>query len=165
VIDRTYSCRVQVRGAVPAVDVGAYVTLPPFPSGAPRLALAQVTTVRKTIEGRFLVPQVFFRAAKSSFMVDRTACAPSSRHVPLRPAGLASNGTATASFEGGFNERCVSSSRVLVHVRVSLKDDVPTRALLAVRNGDAKSRPLAFVRWSPSRITSYLATSCVPIGP
>jgi hypothetical protein len=168
-IDRTYSCRVQVRGGAPAVDVGAEVSVfkPASlnPTGKPGVVpgSAGVTTARKNV-GNVFVPQVSFRAVKNSFTVDRTLCRRSSRHVALQPAGLASNGTATPDFEGGFYDRCVSARRVLVRVRLSLQDGVPARALLAVRNDDVKSRPIAFVRWSPSRVTSYLAASCTSVN-
>jgi hypothetical protein len=37
---------------------------------------------------------------------------------------------------------------------------VAERALFAVRKDGAKGRPLAFFKWSPDRITAYLAKSC-----
>jgi hypothetical protein len=37
---------------------------------------------------------------------------------------------------------------------------VPAHALLAVRNTDAKRRPLAFYEWTPSKVTAYSAASC-----
>jgi hypothetical protein len=49
---------------------------------------------------------------------------------------------------------------VLVHFRITMTAGIPQRALFAVRKGDARGRPLAFFRWSPDKITGYLAKSC-----
>ena len=164
VVDRTYSCRVQDRGAVPAFDLEASVALPPAPSQKlPRRAFLQLTTVVKKLDKQFNLPTIDFPDPKSGLRVDRSVCRPSARHVPLRPAGLAAGETVTPDFVGSFLERCVTARRALVHLHLVQSGGVPTRALLAVRNDDAKNRPIAFVKWSPSKITPYFAASCVSL--
>jgi hypothetical protein len=40
----------------------------------------------------------------------------------------------------------------------------PERALVALRNDSQKSKPVAFYRWSPSKIVAYLGKTCVETG-
>ena len=136
VVDRTYSCKVR-----PAryIDLESSVTLPPE-NGQPRPGQVRVTTVKKGIQRNgitFYVPQVFFEEKKDSLDVDRSACRRSSRRVPLKTTGLPTPGeTATPTHTG-------------------------RKALLAVRNDSEKSKPVAFYRWSPSKIVAYLGKTCV----
>jgi hypothetical protein len=161
VVDRTYSCKVR-----PAryIDLEPSVTLP-AENGQPRPRLVRVTTVKKGIQRNgitFYVPQVFFEEKKDSFDVDRSACHRSSRRVPLKPTGLPTPGeTATPTHTGSVNGRCSTTKRVLVHLKVTMQNGTPETALLAVRNDSEKSKPVAFYRWSPSKIVGYLGNSCV----
>jgi hypothetical protein len=160
VVDRTYSCKVR-----PAryIDLETSVTLPPE-NGLPRPGQVRVTTVRKGIQRNgmmFYVPQIFFEEKKDSFDVD-TACRGSSRRVPLKSAGLPTPGeTATPSHTGSVNGRCSTAKRVLVHLKLTMTNGKPEKALFAIRNDKAKSKPVAFYRWSPSKIVGYLGNTCV----
>ena len=105
--------------------------------------------------------QVVFKDVKNSLKVDQPVCRPSSRQVVLKPAGLALFQTVTTHFMGHLNGNCPTRvQRVLVHFRITMTAGTPQRALFAVRKGDAKGRPLAFFKWSPDKITGYLAKSC-----
>jgi hypothetical protein len=160
VVNRTYSCKVR-----PAhyIDLESSVTLPPE-NGQPRPGQVRVTTVKKGIQRNgitFYVPQVFFEEKKDSFDVD-TACRRSSRRVPLKSAGLPTPGeTATPSHTGSVNGRCSTAKRVLVHLKLTMTNGKPEQALFAIRNDKAKSKPVAFYRWSPSKIVGYLGNTCV----
>jgi ABC-type proline/glycine betaine transport system substrate-binding protein len=37
----------------------------------------------------------------------------------------------------------------------------PENALVALRNDSDKNKPVAFYRWSPSKIVGYLGKTCV----
>ena len=105
--------------------------------------------------------QIVFKDVKNSLKVDKLICRPSSRRVALKPAGLAPYQTVTPHFMGYLNGYCPTHvKRVLVHFRVTITADTPERALFAVRKDSARARPLAFFKWSPAKITGYLAKSC-----
>jgi hypothetical protein len=87
------------------------------------------------------------------------------QQIPLRPKGLPGPPTvATPSIFGHVNDRCVTSARVLFRLRLSSKNHVPTHALLAVRNDDAKRKPIAFYNWTARKVSGYAAKSCVSTG-
>jgi len=161
VVDRTYSCKVR-----PAhyIDLESSVTLPPE-NGQPRPGQMIVTTVKKGIERNgitFNVPQVFLEDKKDSLDVDRATCRRSSRRAPLKTAGLPTPGeTATPNHTGSVNGRCSTAKRVLVHLKLTMTNGKPEKALLAFRNDNEKRKPVAFYRWSPSKIVGYLGNSCV----
>lgn len=167
VLDSTYSCQVQAQHYI---DVNASVSLAAA-QGMPRPAQVWLDTAGKTkqvtnsagITYQQAQPQVWFQAVKNSLIVDRQACSRSSRAVPLEPAGLTSDGTLTPTFRGSDVARCAvprHTKRVLVHVRITVKNATPQQALVAIRNDDAKHRPVEFIRWSPRKVTAYLANSC-----
>jgi hypothetical protein len=105
--------------------------------------------------------QVVFKDVKNSLKVDKSVCRPSSRRVALKPDGLALFQTVTTHFVGHLNGNCPTRvERVLVHFRITMTGGTPERALFVVRKGDARARPLAFFKWSPDKITGYLAKSC-----
>ncbi len=160
-MDPTYSCKVR-----PAryIDLESSVTLPPE-NGQPRPGQVRVTTVKKGIQRNgitFYVPQVFFEEKKDSFDVDRSACHRSSRRVPLKSAGLPTPAeTATPSHTGSINGRCSTAKRVLVHLKLTMQNGKPEQAQVALRNDSEKSKPVAFYRWSPSKVVAYLGKTCV----
>jgi hypothetical protein len=42
-----------------------------------------------------------------------------------------------------------------------MENGKPQKALVALRNANEKHKPVAFFRWSPSKIVGYLDNSCV----
>lgn len=152
-MDKTYSCRVWRQRPF---YFGTQVRLPATASGGAQPGLASVTTANNHAF------QVVFKDVKNSLRVDTSICRASSRRVALKPAGLALYQTVTRHFVGHLNGKCPTRvRRVLVHFRVTMTSGTPERALFAVRKDGAKSRkPLAFFKWSPDKITGYLAKSC-----
>ena len=152
VVDKTYSCLTRPRRLF---FVGAQVRLPPggqVPAGP---AMATVTTAD---DHRF---QVVFKDVKNSLKVDRSICRPSSHRLPLEPAGLSLDQTVSRDFVGHITGKCpVRTKRVLIHFRVSTSGGTPTRALFAARKDSVQGKPLAFFKWSPRKISDYLAESC-----
>jgi hypothetical protein len=152
VVDKTFSCRVWRQHPF---YFGTQVRLPATASGGAQPGLASVTTAN---DHAF---QVVFKDVKNSLKVDKSVCRPSSRRVALKPAGLTLFQTVTTHFVGHLNGNCPTRvERVLVHFRITMTAGTPERALFAVRKGDARGRPLAFFKWSPDKITGYLANSC-----
>lgn len=167
VVDRTISCPVQFLQNAHALDIGASTeidntTLPP----AMRVANLDVFTVLRHTNPKdprsFFVPQLEFLSRKDSLKTDTPFCRGSRRHVPLRSAGLPSNGTLTPSFVGRVNVRCIAAARALIRFRVTETGGVPTRAQVAIRNDDARTSPIAYLSWAPRRLTSFLENRCVP---
>jgi len=158
--DATYSCRVQRQRFV---DIYASVTQPPV-DGRAQLAVLVLTTGVKTIvknNTTETVSQVGVRAAKNGLKIDKSSCSRVTKHIPLKPKGLAGPPTTvTPNFRGYDGERCNTKARVLVRLRLKTTNGVPTQALLAVRNDDTRRRPLAFYNWNPRKISLYTGNSC-----
>ena len=158
VLDRTYTCRVRPERYI---DIDTNVTI--SNSTNPELGQVWLDTAHKTapVGGlQAVVPQVRFGDAKNSLSVDNSLCRPSSRRIPLKPAGLPLYETATPQRNGRIETRCATAKRVLVHFRITLSSGKPEHALFAVRNDDAGNRPVEFVKWSPRRISGYLGKAC-----
>lgn len=61
----------------------------------------------------------------------------------------------------GFdNERCGAAARVLVRLQFRTTNGVPSHALFAVRNDNAKRRPIAFYNWSADKVSIDTANNC-----
>ncbi len=105
--------------------------------------------------------QVVFKDVQNSLKVDGPVCRPSSRRAAFKPSGLTLGQTVTTAFIAHTSGKCPTHvKRVLVHFRITMTGGTPERGLIAVRKDDAKRRPLAFFKWSPLKITDYLAKSC-----
>jgi hypothetical protein len=164
VVNGSYSCLVR---AERYIDVHASVTLPPS-QNRPRPATLSLFTLVKTIKRNgfnFNVPQVFFQAAKNSLKIDRLTCVRSARRIALKPTGLAAGAqTVTPTYLGSLDERCVTTKRVLLHLRITMQSGSPTSALVAVRDDTKTRRAVEFLNWKPRKIKGYFGKSCVSIG-
>ena len=164
VVDGSYSCLVRAQRYI---DVHTSVTLPPS-QNQPRPATLSLFTVEKTIKRNgfdFNVPQVFFQAAKNSLKLDRLTCVRSARRIALKPTGLPHSAqTVTPTYLGSLDQRCVTTKRVLLHLRITMQSGTPTSALVAVRDDTKTRRAVEFLNWKPRRIRGYFSKSCVSIG-
>ena len=164
VVDQTLSCAVQLRTSAHALDVSAE-TENTDPAARTSAAYLDVYTFTKKATSNLsspFVPQVEFGSVLDSLKVDRSLCRPSHRSVALRPSGLTPNGTVTPTFQGGFEQRCITAARALIRLRLSEVGGVPTRAQVAIRDDNAKETPIAYVVWGPKRISYSLEDNCVP---
>lgn len=164
-VDATYSCLVRRQHYV---DVVATATLPPV-NGQPRPGFLSVTTTTKTITRNGVtstLTQVGLSSTKNSLRVDTSSCRRVRRQIPLTAKGLPGPPTeATSSFRGFINRRCTTpAARVLVRLQLRTNAGTPTHALLAIRNDDAKSKPIALYNWTPHRLSAYTGRSCVSTG-
>ena len=163
-IDATYSCPVR---HAHYIDLYGSPTLPPVDNQPQPGVLSLTTGVRASQQNGALieVAQVSLTARKNSLRIDKKSCRRVNHQIPLTPKGLPRPPTvATPDIFGHVNGRCVTSARVLVRLRLKTTNHTPTHALLAVRNENAKSRPIAFYTWNPRKVTGYSAKSCVSTG-
>ena len=160
-LDKTFSCRVRRRHFV---NLSASATLPPV-NGQRQPGGLYVTTVQKTHEqngATVTLTQVSLSARKNSLRIDTAICRRVKHQIPLKPKGLPGGPlvTLTPHHQGFDNEQCGTAARVLVRLRLTITAGTPTHALLAVRNDNAKKRPIAFYNWSPRKFNVYTANSC-----
>jgi hypothetical protein len=161
--DKTFSCRVRRQHFV---NLYAGATLPPASGSSQKQPGGlSLTTVQKTREQNgalVTLTQVSLSARKNSLRIDMSTCNRMKRQIPLKPKGLPGPAiTLTPHHQGYDNERCGTTARVLVRLQFKTTNRVPSHALFAVRNDNAKSRPIAFYNWSPSKVSIYTANNCV----
>lgn len=163
-LDATYACHV---GSQKDVVIYGGVTLPPT-NGQRQAGVFALTTNPKSVTKNGTTTtqsQIGFGARKNSLRIDKSSCHLVTKKIPLKSKGLSGPPeTATPTQFGHVNVRCGTRTTALVRFRITIKAGVPTQALVAVRDGTAKNRPLAFYTWSPRKITAYTGNSCVDIG-
>ena len=164
-IDKTFSCKVRRQHFV---NVYASVTLPPA-NNQRQPGVLSLTTVQKTIKQQngvtVTVAQMSLSALKNSLRIDTSTCRRVKRQIPLKPKGLPKPPTTvTPTLFGHDAERCGTARRVLVRLRLSAADHTPSHALLAIRNDNAKRRPVAFYDWSPDKVDVYPGKTCGSAG-
>jgi len=158
--DKTYSCRVSRQRSV---RLYASVTLPPVDNRPQPGGLFVTTGVRTVTQNgtTTTVSQVSLQATKNSLRIDTKSCRRMKHQIPLNPKGLPSPPTTvTPTVTGRVNAQCATTARVLVRLRFTQTNHTPSHAVLAIRNENAKSQPVAFFRWSPSKLSVYTAKSC-----
>ena len=164
ILDKTYSCRVRKQHFV---DLYASVTLPPADNRR-QPGILDVTTGTRVSQqngATVEVAQVSLQATKNSLRIDTKSCRRVEHQIPLKPKGLPGPPTTvTPSLFGHDSERCGTAARVLVRLQARLTNHTPSSALLAIRNDNAKHRPIGFYRWSPTKVTVYTAGNCVSNG-
>jgi hypothetical protein len=159
-LDKTFSCRVRRQHFV---DLSASATIPPANGQQQAPGGLYMTTVKKTRTQSGVVitlTQVSLSARKNSLRIDTSVCSRVKHQIPLKPKGLSGPVTVTPHHQGFDNEQCGTAARVLVRLRLTSTAGTPTHALLAVRNDNAKKRPIAFYNWSPDKVNVYTANSC-----
>ena len=76
------------------------------------------------------------------------------------PTGLHAVGTYTGSKGDGVDRECWLATTASIRLHVVLgRSGAPIAAQIAVRSG-AKQHPVAYVDWTPTRITAYVSPSC-----
>jgi hypothetical protein len=158
-LDRTISCPVPEQGGVNVLYLTAHVKAPPVTYGTkavPRPAVALVEA------GDQVVTQLQYAgvtAVRGGYLFDQTVChtAPA---IPLTRAGLHAVGTYTGSKGDGADRECWLAPIVSIRMHVKLgRSGAPVAAKIAVRSG-AKLHPVAYIDWTPTRITAYVSPSC-----
>ena len=159
-LDKTYSCPVSSERYV---DLYASVTRPPLNNRPQPGGLNVNTGVNTSTNGgtTVSVSQVSLAATKNSLRIDTSFCRRVKQQIPLKPKGLPSPPTTfTKHGFGQIGAQCGSTSRVLIRLQLRSANHTPSHALLAIRNQNAKGRPLAFINWSPRKVSVYTARTC-----
>lgn len=100
---------------------------------------------------------------KSGYSFDGSVCK-QAKTIPFTATGLKKIGTFTGSQGGGISADCALADPATLRMRVTLgKSGAPTAATLALRGG-RKLRPIAYVEWTPTHVTAWLASGCDPYG-
>ena len=66
----------------------------------------------------------------------------------------------TPTLFGNDTEQCGTAGRVLVRLKVTSTNHTPTHALLAIRNDNAKKKPIAFYNWTSHKVSLYVGGTC-----
>jgi len=165
-IDRTQSHPAVVQGGVPVFHIAAHahgVTRSQKTGGLVPLAAQLSIYVEQTATQWLYYEGV--TDAKKGFQTALEPQCSKAPQVPLGPAGLPKEGVYVRNgpgLGGDFGYRCLSGNRITIRMHAVIsKAGAPTAAQLIVRTGK-KLRPVAFIDWTPSKVTTYLSLDCGP---
>jgi hypothetical protein len=158
-IDTTYSCKVQSQHFVSLyAGVNLTVNNKAQPGGVFLNTGVHVTKRGSTTTS---VNQLGVEAVKHGFKIDKSYCRHVKQQIPLKSKGLPSPPTTVTATHSGFDsEKCSTTARVLFRVRVTMTNQKPSHALLAIRDVGTKTKPVAFYNWSPQKATVYTSFAC-----
>jgi hypothetical protein len=150
--DVTYSCPVQ---ASKLVDVYAGVKNPValiFDTGIETDTVNGVTSPK---------PQASVKPQSNGVTIDTKNCTKLKKRIAFSTKGLPKTLTATRGHGGSVDKACKTAAAVVFRLQVHSSDTgPPTSAVLALRNDNAKSKPIALVYWSPRRVRVHLESGC-----
>jgi hypothetical protein len=163
-IDRTISCPVPIQGGIPVFVLKATARTKELQYGKLAEVAAQLGVAVNQNGLGVAIDYAGVTSVAGGFSLNSTDCRPATR-IPLAPAGLPKhavyvrNGPGlTGSFGNGV--RCWSGARITIRLRTKItRAGAPVSAELAIRTGK-KARPVAFVDWTPDKITAYLSSDC-----
>jgi hypothetical protein len=152
--DRTFSCATGDMGGVSGFVVSADPTTRGSDNGLEPAILSVDTDQGSTT-------LLLLGTRAKGFTIDGGKCRSVRARVPLTKRGLPlTTQVDGGGYGGGFSGRCFRGGRILLHLRLSLDaKGLPARALLAVQLAQTK-RTVAFVSWSPQRVSAYLWPRC-----
>ena len=168
-VDRTLACGLKTDLGT-GLWIGAGVEEPPDEgSPQPSWLNARPGDIRLTGTGSFAavsrllydwLPNGTHVPVKNGYAFDDTVCQRAAR-MPLAPSGLPSLGVFSHAGNAYLSLYCpYATAPMFVRMRVTVKNGVPKAAQLAVRVG-RKSRPVAFIDWTPTRFTAYGSSGCL----
>ena len=161
-VDRTVSCPVAVAGGVPVF------TLRAEPATTTKLfgKLAEVAAqlhVQTGLAGFGTSTELVGLTSFARGWADPDPTCRKAAQIPLARSGLPHVGDFTRNgpgLDGDSGVRCLSGSSITMRIRVKLAGgSQPVAAQLAIRTGK-KQRPLAYVDWTPNRISVYTTGDC-----
>lgn len=158
-MDITYSCAVSHDRLA---NLYASVTLSPKHPGG----LSMTTGVKMQISNGTMTmeSQLGLQAGTKKLTLDKKNCHRAAR-IPLKPKGFKGGSfTVTPGSRGYDSERCDTSARVVFRLRLTMRNGTPSHAIVVVRNDNAKSKPIVFYDWTPSKFREYIGPSCTTVG-
>jgi hypothetical protein len=152
VVDQTLQCAVEAHGGVPYLNLIAGPTMPGTQAGTSFPATMSLRTGDST-------QLLAFDTAHSGLVLDNTTCR-ATKKIALARAALPPSGVFKGGGGLGLNFSCYLAGPVIFRLRV-VRDQAgtPTSATLAAQIGK-HHRPLAYVVWTPRRVTAYASTRC-----
>lgn len=156
VVDRTVQCQVPQQAGIPIV------TLQASPISRNALVAAGLWALVNERNGSGGVTLLGVANVANGYAAPAAGwCRPAPR-IPLAASGVPREGV-YRSYSGGLGEgngaRCPSAATVTIRLRATILKGVAVAAQLAVRSGK-KERPIAFVDWTPKKVTTYLTDDC-----
>ncbi len=153
-LDRSYQCTTHG-------DRSVFLWVWPDGSGNPPYppAAAQLLTGTPAIQTTLY----FFDSVHQNPMVDGNRCSPLTKTPAFSHKGLASQGTVEAPDSSGLRLQCGARhwKKVDLRIRIQLSGKLPRTArmelLARVRKG---SKRLAYVMWSPRKVTAFAVRAC-----
>jgi hypothetical protein len=155
-LDRSVVCTVPIKGGIPVFQLSA----------STGVARANVNGALRPVPGLLWLGTdpsmqhalVAFQSAKAGYLLDQEACGNGPR-IALSPGPLGVYETFRKGDPGTLRVRCYSSSEIRIRAKASFaRSGVPLSVKLAVETV-TKPRLLAYVDWTPARISTYLARS------
>jgi hypothetical protein len=164
-IDRTVSCPVPVQGGVPVFHLAAAARGKiRNEKGALIDLYAQLSVyVEQTMQ-----QYVYYEGvtnAKKGYSTSIDPHCTKAQQVVLAPSGLPKEGVYLRNepgLGGDYGYRCLSGAKITIRMRANISTaGAPTSARLIVRTGK-KLRPVAYIAWTPDKVTTYLTPDCAP---
>jgi len=154
-LDRTISCPAPDQGGVNVVRLNAQAKQRPIPVGGklePNPAIV-FFAIGPTVNQ---LPLISLSSGKTGYSLDHSLCT-ATREIPLARSGLPLSVFRTS---GGVFRECWVAPRITIRLRARFgSSGVPLAALLAVRSGK-RQHPVAYIDWTPRRVTAYLSPIC-----
>jgi hypothetical protein len=162
-VDVTYSCPVQKAKVVTIYASTAFK--PPGGPPAPGALGFNTGIETKTVNGTTTTKaQASVTPKKNGVTLDKKACTKLKKRISLSAKGLPYPVTVTPKVLGYTNQACDAAKRIVFRLQVHIAGGKPTSAVLAVRNADAKSKPIALVNWSPKKASGHFSSGCNSLG-
>ncbi len=165
-IDRTQSCPVPIQGGVPVFHLSAVarglIYSQETGKAEPKYAQLGVYVEQNISQWTYFESVT---DARKGFMPQLDPACKAAPRVVLGPAGLPKEGVYLRNergLGGDFGYRCFSGARITIRSHVVISSaGAPTSARLIVRTGK-KLRPVAYIDWTPNKVTTYLSPDCGP---
>jgi hypothetical protein len=158
-LDRTLSCPVPEQGGVNVLYLTAHVKAPPVAYGAKPVPRPAIALVEGGDQPGTQLQYVGVTSVRAGYLFDQSVCQ-TAPPIPLARAGLHAVGTYTGSKGDGIDRECWLATTASIRMQVTFgRSGAPVAAQIAVRSG-AKQHPVAYIDWTPTRITAYVSPSC-----
>ncbi len=163
-LDVTYSCRVQ-KAKVADISASARSPKDVNPSAPGELSF-DTGIERKTVGGTTTTKaQASVVPRQHGVTIDKKNCQKLKTQISLSTKKLPVFVSATPSFRGYTSQVCdTTSTRVIFRLQVHMTGGKPTDAVLALRNADAKRKPIALVSWRPKKVVAHFSRACTALG-
>jgi hypothetical protein len=155
-VDRTVSCQVPAQAGIPIL------TLRASPTSKNSLIAAGLWAYANDRNGNGGVALLGVANVQNGYAAPAAGWCVAAPRIPLAHDGIPREGVYPKYSDGlgqGIGSRCMTAGRVTIRLRATIVGATPVAAQLAVRSGK-RQRPVAYVDWTPKRVTTYLTDDC-----